>query len=215
MKERFKDTDLREALRRREERRLKPQPSADFCDSVMRQIEVRPASRRRWHWVAAAACLLIIIGIGAAHQPVVVALFGYRLVDIARHEVHLWLVLLDIVGNVARQHDALEGFLIVVEVVEVDEPCTVAGFHTELFVLIAKAATVSAHGKAESLQGIFGLVLFHEPSRPQVHKALDVHAAHLLIALAMADDRPKGSNQRDDDDVFSHDSATEAKALLL
>ena len=69
MKERFKDTDLREALRRREERRLKPQPSADFCDSVMRQIEVRPASRRRWHWVAAAASLLIIIGIGAMMWP--------------------------------------------------------------------------------------------------------------------------------------------------
>ena len=69
MKERFKDTDLREALRRREERRLKSQPSADFCDSVMRQIEVRPASRRRWHWVAAAACLLIIIGIGAMMWP--------------------------------------------------------------------------------------------------------------------------------------------------
>ena len=69
MKERFKDTDLREALRRREERRLKPQPSADFCDSVVRQIEVRPASRRRWHWVAAAACLLIIIGIGAMMWP--------------------------------------------------------------------------------------------------------------------------------------------------
>lgn len=69
MKERFKDTDLREALRRREERRLKPQPSADFCDSVMRQIEVRPASRRRWPWVATAACLLIIIGIGAMMWP--------------------------------------------------------------------------------------------------------------------------------------------------
>ena len=69
MKERFKDTDLREALRRREERKLKPQPSADFCDSVMRQIEVRPASRRRWHGVAAAACLLIIIGIGAMMWP--------------------------------------------------------------------------------------------------------------------------------------------------
>ena len=35
MNEQQNDKDLREALRRREARRQKPQPSADFCDSVM------------------------------------------------------------------------------------------------------------------------------------------------------------------------------------
>jgi hypothetical protein len=61
---RFEDSDLREALRRRETRRQKPEVPADFMDSVMQQIETKPTVGRRWRWMAAAASLLILIGIG-------------------------------------------------------------------------------------------------------------------------------------------------------
>ena len=65
------DKDLREALRRREARRQKPQPSADFCDSVMQRIgqhEQQPKHRRLWLYpaigaAAAIAVLLLYIGI--------------------------------------------------------------------------------------------------------------------------------------------------------
>ena len=61
---RLEDSDLREALRRRETRRQKPEVPADFMDSVMQQIETKPTVGRRWRWMAAAASLLILIGIG-------------------------------------------------------------------------------------------------------------------------------------------------------
>ena len=61
---RLEDSDLREALRRREARRTKPEVPADFMDSVMQQIEKQPAASRRWRWIAAAASLLLLIGIG-------------------------------------------------------------------------------------------------------------------------------------------------------
>ena len=64
------DKDLREALSRREARRQKPQPSADFCDSVMQRIgqqNQQPKRRRLWLYpaigAAAAIALLLYIGV--------------------------------------------------------------------------------------------------------------------------------------------------------
>ena len=69
------DKDLREALRRREARRQKPQPSADFCDSVMQRIgqhDQRPKHRRLWLYpaigAAAAIALLLYISIKPIDQ---------------------------------------------------------------------------------------------------------------------------------------------------
>ena len=45
-----------------------PQLPADFTEQVMKRIEARPA-KSYWRWVAAAACLLIIIGTGIALWP--------------------------------------------------------------------------------------------------------------------------------------------------
>ena len=45
-----------------------PQMPADFTEQVMKRIESRPA-KSYWRWVAAAACLLIIIGTGIALWP--------------------------------------------------------------------------------------------------------------------------------------------------
>ena len=61
---RLEYSDLREALRRREARRTKPEVPTDFMDSVMQQIETKPTVCRRWHWIVAAASLLILIGMG-------------------------------------------------------------------------------------------------------------------------------------------------------
>ena len=70
MNEQQNDKDLREALRRRETRRQKPQPSADFCDSVMQRIgqqDLQPKRRRLWFYpaigAAAAITLLLYISI--------------------------------------------------------------------------------------------------------------------------------------------------------
>ena len=69
------DKDLREALRRREVRRQKPQPSADFCDSVMQRIgQPDQQSKRRRLWLypaigaAAAIALLLYIGVKPIDQ---------------------------------------------------------------------------------------------------------------------------------------------------
>ena len=63
MNERYKDTDLREALRRKYADT--PKLPADFMTKMRQQTEPEPARRvMLWHWVAAAACLIIIIGIG-------------------------------------------------------------------------------------------------------------------------------------------------------
>ncbi|MBR6194354.1 MAG: hypothetical protein IKQ58_02675 [Prevotella sp.] len=69
------DKDLREALRRRETRRQKPQPSADFCDSVMQRIgqqNQQPKHRRLWLYpaigAAAAIALLLYIGVKPIDQ---------------------------------------------------------------------------------------------------------------------------------------------------
>ena len=45
-----------------------PQMPADFTEQVIKRIEARPA-KSYWRWVAAAACLLIIIGTGIALWP--------------------------------------------------------------------------------------------------------------------------------------------------
>ena len=65
MKERYNDTDLREALRRKYSDT--PQLPADFMASMKQRMEEpKPAPKPRmlWRWMAAAACLLLIIGIG-------------------------------------------------------------------------------------------------------------------------------------------------------
>jgi hypothetical protein len=69
------DKDLREALRRRETRRQKPQPSADFCDSVMQRIgqqDQQPKRRHLWFYpaigAAAAIALLLYISIKPIDQ---------------------------------------------------------------------------------------------------------------------------------------------------
>lgn len=63
------DKDLREALRRRETRRQKPQPSADFCDSVMQRIgqqNQQPKRRHLWLYpaIGAAASIAVLLYIG-------------------------------------------------------------------------------------------------------------------------------------------------------
>ena len=75
MNEQQNDKDLREALRRREARRQKPQPSADFCDSVMQRIgqqDQQPKRRRLWFYpafgAAAAIALLLYISIKPIDQ---------------------------------------------------------------------------------------------------------------------------------------------------
>jgi len=70
----FKDTDLREALRRKYSDT--PQLPSDFMASMKQRMEAdvhedqKPAPTiRRWRWMAAAACLLFIIGIGFTLWP--------------------------------------------------------------------------------------------------------------------------------------------------
>ena len=61
----FKDTDLREALRRKYSDT--PQLPSDFMASMKQRMEEpkqAPKPRMLWRWMAAAACLLLIIGIG-------------------------------------------------------------------------------------------------------------------------------------------------------
>lgn len=66
----FKDTDLREALRRKYSDT--PQLPADFMASMkqlMEEPKSAPKLRMLWRWMAAAACLLFIIGIGITLWP--------------------------------------------------------------------------------------------------------------------------------------------------
>ena len=66
----FKDTDLREALRRKYSDT--PQLPADFMASMKQRMEEpKPAPKPRmlWRWMAAAACLIFIIGIGITLWP--------------------------------------------------------------------------------------------------------------------------------------------------
>ena len=70
MKERYNDTDLREALRRKYSDT--PQLPSDFMKTMKQRMEEpKQASKPRmlWRWMAAAACLLFIIGIGITLWP--------------------------------------------------------------------------------------------------------------------------------------------------
>jgi hypothetical protein len=62
----FNDNDIREALRRSEEKRTAPTVPDDFFDSVMGRIETEPKTIKLWRWVAAAACIALMAGIGSA-----------------------------------------------------------------------------------------------------------------------------------------------------
>lgn len=63
------DKDLREALNRRETRRTKPEMPADFYDSIMQEIAPKKSRPVIWRWMAAAACLAVIVGIGVKLLP--------------------------------------------------------------------------------------------------------------------------------------------------
>ena len=68
MNKTYKDTDLREALRRKYAET--PKLPADFIKKIQQQTEPEPARKfLRWRWLAAAACLIIIIGIGVTMAP--------------------------------------------------------------------------------------------------------------------------------------------------
>ena len=72
------DKDLREALRRHEAKRLKPQVSEDFCDKVMQaltetdNVSTEQPKRRLWLYpaigIAAAIALLFSLNIALSHQ---------------------------------------------------------------------------------------------------------------------------------------------------
>ena len=60
----LKDSDIREALRRREARRTKPEVPADFMANVMQEIAPKPARKARYAYLTAptaAACLAIAV----------------------------------------------------------------------------------------------------------------------------------------------------------
>ena len=75
MKETYKDTDLREALSRKYSDT--PQLPADFMAKMQERMSQQdepsvplPSTKKRpWRWVAAAACFLLIIGIGVTMLP--------------------------------------------------------------------------------------------------------------------------------------------------
>lgn len=65
-----KDTDLREALRRRYANT--PSLPTDFTERLRERMDTKPAASHRGHWwgwmSAAAACLLIAIGLGVYYE---------------------------------------------------------------------------------------------------------------------------------------------------
>ena len=69
----YQDTDLREAIRRVEQRYSVPKPGTDFLQAVMQQVQAtdtepatQPARRRLWPWM--------VTGIGAA-AAIIIAVF--------------------------------------------------------------------------------------------------------------------------------------------
>ena len=74
-KEEHKDQGLRQALQRRNEATERMTLPDDFTDRLMRRLEPTPNPSPRegrtktLRWMAAAACLLIIIGVGMALLP--------------------------------------------------------------------------------------------------------------------------------------------------
>ena len=72
MEEKYKDTDLREALRRKYADT--PKLPENFMESMKLQTgeQTKPKAVpavKRWRWVTVAACLLLIIGIGLTFMP--------------------------------------------------------------------------------------------------------------------------------------------------
>ena len=69
MNKTYKDTDLREALKRKYAET--PQLPADFMAKMEHRMDAKPVAktRRLWTWLSAAACILIIIGIGLTMKP--------------------------------------------------------------------------------------------------------------------------------------------------
>ena len=68
----YKDSDLREALHRREAKRQKTEVPGDFCDRVMQEIDKREMKKRRaWLYpsIAAAACALLLLTIHFGRIP--------------------------------------------------------------------------------------------------------------------------------------------------
>ena len=68
----YKDSDLREALRRQEAKHPKAEVPSDFCDRVMQEIEKREMKKRRaWLYpsIAAAACALLLLTIHFGRIP--------------------------------------------------------------------------------------------------------------------------------------------------
>ena len=66
----YKDTDLREALHRKYAD--EPQLPADFMAKMERRMaDGKTAGTKRarlWRWVAAAACFLVVVGVGLHYQ---------------------------------------------------------------------------------------------------------------------------------------------------
>lgn len=64
----FNDNDIREALRRNEAKRQPVEVPDDFLASVMGEIEAESEHKtiKLWRWVAAAACIALVAGIGSA-----------------------------------------------------------------------------------------------------------------------------------------------------
>ena len=68
MEKDFNDNDIREALRRKEQKRQPTEVPDDFLENVLGEIETKakPKTVKLWRYVAAAAGIALLIGIGAA-----------------------------------------------------------------------------------------------------------------------------------------------------
>ena len=67
MEKDFNDNDIREALRRKEQKRQPTEVPDDFLENVLGKIEQdeKPKTIKLWRYVAAAAGIALLIGIGA------------------------------------------------------------------------------------------------------------------------------------------------------
>ena len=63
----YNDTDLRKALERTEAKRRPAEVPDDFLANVLDEIESesKPKTIKIWRWVAAAACIAVVVGLGA------------------------------------------------------------------------------------------------------------------------------------------------------